>query len=66
MESLTSDDETKTINNTDSDFLSYLNQFINQELLILERNDFSYKNKERYLIFKQAFSKVINQKNRII
>ncbi len=42
----------------DVSFVSHVNDFIEHELMILEENDFSFSNKEKYLIFREAFGKV--------
>jgi hypothetical protein len=44
----------------DTKSIAFLNEFIEQELQTLDEHGFSFQNKERYLIFKDSFAKVIS------
>ena len=57
MERLNSD-QTDSTSTNDNRFIFFLNEFIEQELDLLEENSYSFNNKEKYLIFREAFSKV--------
>lgn len=45
-------------NKTDSSFVRYLNDFITNELVLIEACNTNTKEKDRFLVFRNAFSKV--------
>lgn len=45
-------------NSNDKSFLFHLNNFIEEELFLIERDNSVPSNRERFIVFKQAFSKV--------
>jgi hypothetical protein len=47
-----------SINANDTRFVAFLNEFIEQELATLDENGFSFQNKEKFLIFREAFVRV--------
>lgn len=42
----------------DKSFIFYLNNFIEEELFLIERDNSHSVNKDRFAIYKQSFSKV--------
>lgn len=61
MKTMTSNlvlDSTKLVKNTDASFVRYLNEFISSELVLIQACNSNTKEKDRFLVFKNAFSKV--------